>query len=83
LVSAEPTESAFNFLSESYSKLNIPVYNLSKILSAEASRSLPDNKYSYWRDDSHWNGYGIKAAMEYLAQEINSTKSKNKFINQK
>jgi len=31
----------------------------------------------------HWNGYGIKAAMEYLAQEINSTKSKNKLINQK
>jgi hypothetical protein len=82
-VSAEPTESAFNFLSESYSKLNIPVYDLSKILSVEASRLLPDNKYVYWRDDSHWNGYGIKAAMEYLAQEINSTKSKNKFINQK
>ena len=59
------------------------MYDLSKILSVEASRLLPDNKYVYWRDDSHWNGDGIKAAMEYLAQEINSTKSKNKFINQK
>ena len=42
-VGAEPTESAFNFLSESYSKLNIPEDDLSKILSVEASRLLPDD----------------------------------------
>ena len=82
-VSAEPTDSAFNFLSASYSKLNIPVYDLSKILSLEASHLLSDNKHVYWRDDSHWNGYGIEAAMGYLAEKINSTKFKNKFINQK
>jgi len=75
-VNAEPTESALNFLSKSYSKLNIPVYDLSKILSSEASRLLPSNQYVYWRDDSHWNGNGIKAAMEYLSKEINSNKSK-------
>jgi len=54
------------FLKNSYSHLNIPVYDLTKIMRLSVSKYLSKEKYLYWRDDTHWNQYGIFEAMNYL-----------------
>jgi len=54
------------FLKNSYSHLNIPVYDLTKIMRLSVSKYLAKEKYLYWRDDTHWNQYGIFEAMNYL-----------------
>ena len=54
------------FLKDSYSKINKPVYDLTKILKTSAPMYLSEEKYLYWRDDTHWNYNGIYESMKYL-----------------
>ena len=54
------------FLKNSYSKLNIPVYDLSEIMKLQTQKYLSESKYLYWRDDTHWNYNGIFEAMSYV-----------------
>ena len=56
----------FKYLKNSYSKLNIPVYDLSEIMKLQAQKYLSEDKYLYWRDDTHWNYNGIFEAMSYV-----------------
>ena len=58
------------FLESSYLKLNIPVYDLSKIMKLKAKKYLTEDKYLYWRDDTHWNHNGIFVAMSYINKII-------------
>lgn len=60
----------FKFLNDSYLELNIPVYDLSKIMKLEAKKYLKKDKYLYWRDDTHWNQHGIFVAMSYINKII-------------
>lgn len=61
----------FLYLKNSYSKLNIPTYDLSINMKKSVSKYLEDGKYLYWRDDTHWNKYGIYEGMKYLNSIIN------------
>tara|TARA_B100001250_G_scaffold172217_1_gene148253 strand:+ start:697 stop:1794 length:1098 start_codon:yes stop_codon:yes gene_type:complete len=54
------------YLENSYSKLNIPVYDLTKILEKSVSKYLKEGKYLYWRGDTHWNYNGIYESMNYV-----------------
>ena len=54
------------YLKNSYSKLNIPVYDLSEIMKLQTQKYLSEGKYLYWRDDTPWNYNGIFEAMSYV-----------------
>ena len=56
----------FKYLKDSYSKINKPVYDLTEIMKLAASKYLSEEKYLYWRDDTHWNYYGIFESMKYV-----------------
>ena len=56
----------FEYLKNSYSKLNIPVYNLTNTMRIAAEKYLNEEKYLYWRDDTHWNYNGIFESMSYV-----------------
>ncbi len=59
-------DNKFSFLSNSYSMLKIPVYNLTENLTQSASKYLSEEKFVYWRDDTHWNPNGIFEAMNFV-----------------
>lgn len=56
----------FKFLKNSYSKINVPAYNLSDFMKNSVPGYLDRGKYLYWRDDTHWNNNGIFEAMSYV-----------------
>lgn len=58
-----------------YSRLVEDLANASKVkfhdltddLRSQAKKLIPDGKYVFWRDDTHWNGLGMKVATEWVA----------------
>ena len=58
--------SQLEFLKNSYSKIDKPVYDLSEVMKLSVSKYLTEGKYLYWRDDTHWNYNGIFESMHYL-----------------
>ena len=58
--------SPLEFLKNSYSKINKPVYDLTEIMKLSVKKYLLEGKYLYWRDDTHWNYYGIFESMKYV-----------------
>ena len=58
--------SQLEFLKNSYSKINKPVYDLSAVMKLSVSKYLAEGKYLYWRGDTHWNYNGIFESMNYL-----------------
>ncbi len=58
------------YLEDAYSELNKPVYDLSEKMKPLVSKYLSEGKYLYWRDDTHWNHYGIFEAMNYVSTII-------------
>ena len=58
--------SQLEFLINFYSKINKPVYDLSEVMKLSIPKYLEEEKYLYWRDDTHWNHYGIFEAMNYV-----------------
>ena len=57
-------------LIQNYRNYSIPVIDLTKVLTESAKKELSNDKYLFWRDDTHWNGDGIKIVTEYLSQEL-------------
>ena len=57
----------FQYLIDEYAKLKIPTYNLSKKMKPIVSKYLHNNEYLYWRDDTHWNRYGIYESMNFVS----------------
>lgn len=43
------------------------IIDLSPLLEAAAEELLPFDKYVYWRDDTHWNGNGMRAVVGAVA----------------
>ena len=65
------TNNPLKYLKDSYSKINMPVYDLTDVMKLSASKYLSEGKYLYWRDDTHWNHYGIYESMNYINSIIN------------
>jgi hypothetical protein len=42
--------------------LGIRCVNLTGPLQEESRRLLPEGKLTFWKDDSHWNRYGMGVA---------------------
>tara|TARA_B100001123_G_scaffold183398_1_gene210011 strand:+ start:999 stop:2264 length:1266 start_codon:yes stop_codon:yes gene_type:complete len=60
------TNNPLKYLKNSYSQINKPVYDLTKVMKFSVSKYLSEGKYLYWRDDTHWNHYGIYESMNYI-----------------
>jgi hypothetical protein len=58
---------AVKALSESW---HIPCTDLTGPLIAESERLLKEDKFTYWKDDSHWNGNGIAVAARVISSQI-------------
>jgi hypothetical protein len=52
---------AFLELSKEFRRFGIPVVDLTAALREEARKALKTGEYVWWRDDTHWNGRGIRA----------------------
>ena len=66
----------FEYLRNEYGRFKIPVINLSETFIQNASKYLAQDKYLYWRDDTHWNSIGIKIAMKCVNDFINTNEYK-------
>ena len=42
------------------------VYDLTALMKKKAEEYLIDDKFLYWRDDTHWNHNGIFVAMTFI-----------------
>ena len=69
----EDNNPKFHYLINEYSKLKIPVYDLSKKMKPLVLRYLSNNRYLYWRDDTHWNRYGIYESMNFVSSIFKKT----------
>lgn len=51
-------------------KLGLQAINLTGPLREESKKLLPDNQFTFWKDDTHWNGNGIAVAVKVLCEKI-------------
>lgn len=57
----------YRVLERTFAPHGIPVIDLTGPLAAEAERLLPLGEYVFWRDDTHWNGHGMRAVAPMVA----------------
>jgi hypothetical protein len=50
--------------------LDVPAADLTPALRRRAAELLPQGRYVYWRDDTHWNADGMDAAAEAIAAAL-------------
>ena len=62
-----PDSSGLIFLEKEYGKLGVAVFDLTPNLKARAQSLLREQKYVFWRDDTHWNDLGIDEAASTLS----------------
>lgn len=60
----------YEYLKLNYEKLGIEVEDLTNILILSAEKHLKQNKFIYWKDDTHWNELGIISAMKYISNDL-------------
>jgi hypothetical protein len=51
-------------------KFDIPTTNLTPALIEESDKLLEQGVLTFWRDDTHWNKYGIAIAADIVNQEL-------------
>jgi hypothetical protein len=51
-------------------KFGIPCTDLTGPMIEESAILLKKGKYTYWKDDSHWNRYGIGVAAKVVAEQL-------------
>ena len=47
--------------------LGVSFLDLTPVLVRESARLLPEGQYTFYRDDTHWNGNGIRVSMQAIA----------------
>ena len=60
----------WEYLSHLAQQLHIKCINLTEPLKEESERLLKENQLTYWRDDTHWNKYGIGVAAKIVDKLI-------------
>ena len=70
-IDMEDESKKFKVLKKKFNLFNIPVYDLSNEMKNSVPSYLSKGKYLFWRDDTHWNNYGIFVAMDYINKVIN------------
>ena len=67
--------SQWDYLQGVCQKLHLKCYNLTADLTKESKRLLAADKFTWWKDDTHWNKYGIAVAAAAVAAAINHQKA--------
>lgn len=62
----------WQFIQSIGQKLDIPTTNLTPALIEESDRLLEQGILTFWRDDTHWNKYGIAVAADIVNRELTS-----------
>ena len=68
---------AFIVLKQKYSEFCFPVFDLTATLKNEAKKILINQKYVFWRDDTHWNNIGMSVASNFITTYLNQIKKNN------
>jgi len=50
-----------------FAAYGVPVIDLTAVLRQKARELIDRDRYVFWRDDTHWNGEGLKAAAAQIA----------------
>lgn len=61
---------SWEYLKDICFRLGLPVVDLTPSLTARAKELLPQNKYVFWLDDTHWNCFGMSVAADEVARKI-------------
>lgn len=61
---------AWEYVKQFSKKINVPSLDLTPALVKESKRLLLENKYTWWRDDTHWNRYGINIGAEEVSKKL-------------
>jgi hypothetical protein len=70
LTDASLPNEQWTYLSSAAAQAGIPAYDLTQALAQEATRLLPEGRYVYWRDDTHWNCLGMRAVAAPVAAQL-------------
>jgi hypothetical protein len=65
----------WRFIERLGQEIGTPTLDLTPSLVEESKRLLPEGKYTYWRDDIHWNGLGISAAAKAIAAALKENRN--------
>lgn len=68
--SAIPPNKQWEYLTWAAGQAEIPVTDLTGPLREEAGRLLPEGRYVFWRDDTHWNCEGMAVAAREVARVL-------------
>jgi hypothetical protein len=69
-VEAPPASPAATFTAELARNLSFPYLDLTPALVSASERLLEDGKYTFWRDDTHWNENGIRVAADAIVDHL-------------
>jgi hypothetical protein len=64
---------AHQALVESYKGTTVKVVDLTPALVSEAKRLSHTGEFVFWRDDTHWNGHGMRAVLPQIIECLEST----------
>jgi len=75
----EPTErlphASWQHLSQLCEKYHVPCTDLTPTLVSRSETLLAEGRFTWWRDDTHWNAEGIDAAAERVAEVLRALES--------
>jgi len=63
-------DAQWSHLSREASVVGIPAFNLTASLQARSKELLSRGQYTFWHDDTHWNGNGAAVAARAIADEL-------------
>ncbi|MCC7046376.1 MAG: hypothetical protein IT562_06670 [Alphaproteobacteria bacterium] len=63
-------QAQWGFVEATAHALGVPALDLSPVLRKRAAELLPQGRYVFWRDDTHWNAEGMDAAAEAIAAAL-------------
>lgn len=63
-------QAQWRFVEATAQAMGVPALDLAPALRKRAAELLPQGRYVFWRDDTHWNADGMDAAAEAIAAAL-------------
>jgi hypothetical protein len=65
-----PASTSSAFMQQLAQDLSIPYLDLTRPLVEASEELLEQGRYTFWRDDTHWNPDGIRTAADAIAERL-------------
>jgi hypothetical protein len=65
-----PASTSSAFMQQLARELSIPYLDLTRHLAEASGELLEEGRYTFWRDDTHWNANGIRTAAAAIADRL-------------